>query len=361
MWIGVDWPSSIAAGLGMRQIQVEWLNRSGETSAGMERRNWLELNAAPQQGVSSVRSVDLATRRAATSSLWSLLQSPAIVLLGILMFAGCSTTADPVAYIAPPSIEASKYAAIVVDGNSGRVLFQSNADAPRYPASLTKMMVLYMVFEALDKGQISKSTAIPVSFNAASRPPTRIGFKLGQSIDVETAIKALATKSANDVAAAVAEFLGGSEGQFAQMMTAKARDVGMTATVFRNASGLPDPAQKTTARDMAVLGLVLRRRFPHHYHYFSLREFTYGGRTIRGHNDLLARNDVDGIKTGYIRASGFNVATSVSSNGRRLVAVVMGGKSAKSRNAHMEQLVDRYLPQATGMSADALTARPGVF
>ena len=280
---------------------------------------------------------------AAVSAVRSVLLSLPLLALAA---SGCSTTTDPVAFVAPSAFESSKYAAIVVDANNGTVLFQSNADSPRYPASLTKMMVLYMLFDALDMGLISKATQIPVSANAASRPPSKIGLKRGQTIDVETAIKALATKSANDVATAVAEFLGESEDRFAQMMTAQARELGMKHTRFRNASGLPDPAQITTARDMAILGLALRRRFPHHYHYFSLREFRYNGKTVRGHNGLLAKNGVDGIKTGYIRASGFNVATSMSRGGRRLVGVVMGGQSAKSRNEHMEQLLEKYLSRA---------------
>ncbi len=210
------------------------------------------------------------------------------------------------------------------------------------------MMTLYMLFEAIDEGRVGMDTPIPVSAYAASKPPSKIGFKKGQSIDAQTAILALCVRSANDVAAAVAEHLGGSEERFAAMMTAKARQLGMVSTTFRNASGLPDEGQRTTARDMAVLSVALHKRFPHHYHYFSNRQFSYAGKVIRGHNDLLGRvAGVDGLKTGYIRASGFNLATSVGRGGRRVVAIVMGGESAKIRNEHMEELIETFMPQAS--------------
>ena len=240
----------------------------------------------------------------------------------------------------------TKYAAIVIDGSNGRVLYQSSAEALRYPASLTKMMTLYLLFEAMQSGRVSRETQIPVSDYARSRPPTKIGFKSGQSIDVELAIMALVTKSANDVAVAVAEYLGGSEDNFATMMTARARQIGMRSTTFRNASGLPNPGQVTTARDMALLGVALRTRFPQYYSYFSVKNFNYRGRTIRGHNELIGGVDgVDGIKTGYTRASGFNVVTSVSRGNRKLVAVVMGGDTARKRNAAMAALIERYIPE----------------
>jgi D-alanyl-D-alanine carboxypeptidase len=272
----------------------------------------------------------------------------AAVFAVFVLLAACSTTGTLEVAPPPTNVNSSpKYAAIVVDANSGRILFQANADQPRYPASLTKMMTLYMLFEAIESGRVSRTALIPVSDHARSRPPSKIGFKRGQSIDVDTAIRALAVKSANDVAVAVAEYLGGTEEQFAQMMTAKARQLGMSGTTFRNASGLPDDQQYTTARDMALLGMALRRRFPSYYAHFSSTSFAYNGRTIRGHNDLVEEVDgVDGIKTGYIRASGYNVATSVSRDGRRMVVVVMGGESAKSRNAHVHELIIRYFPGA---------------
>jgi D-alanyl-D-alanine carboxypeptidase len=262
-----------------------------------------------------------------------------------LAFTGCTTT--EVMQPPLPVSTSSKYAAIVVDAGSGRLLYAENADEPRYPASLTKMMTLYLLFEALESGRVSMAAQIPVSAEAASRPPTRIGFKPGESIDVDSAIRALAVKSANDVAAAVAEYLGGTEAQFAATMTAKARQLGMNATVFRNASGLPDQAQVTTARDMARLSMALRSRFPQYYPYFSAQSFTYRGKVIRGHNDLIGRvAGVDGIKTGYTRASGYNIATSLDNGRRRIVAVVMGEDSAKVRNAHMEQLIARFSAHA---------------
>lgn len=244
---------------------------------------------------------------------------------------------------------AGKYAAIVVDAKTGKQLFEANSTAPRYPASLTKMMTLYMLFEALDSGGVTKDTQIPVSAFAASQPPTKMRLKPGETIDVETAIHALTVKSANDVAVAVGEFLSGSEEAFAGAMTARARQIGMRATVFRNASGLPDGGQHTTARDMAVLGMALRQRFPQYYYYFSTSDFMFRGKLVRGHNDMLGRvRGVDGIKTGYIRASGFNIVTSYDADGRRIVVVVMGADSARERNAHAEALLQRVLTPSSG-------------
>jgi len=268
----------------------------------------------------------------------------AFVMLATL--AACSTS-DSLSLMPPTRPDSPKYASIVIDGNTGKVLYEVDSAAPRYPASLTKMMTLYMLFEAMESGGVTRQTQIPVSANAARQPPTKIGFKPGQSIDAESAILALVTKSANDVAVAIGEYLGGTEDQFAAMMTAKARTLGMTGTTFRNASGLPDAQQKTTARDMALLGMALKKRFPAEYGYFSSQSFAYNGRTIRGHNELLKSVDgVDGIKTGYIRASGYNICTSVGRGGRRLVVVVMGGDTARERNTHVEELIERYLPRA---------------
>lgn len=271
----------------------------------------------------------------------------AIAALLFFVFAVSACTTQSVMQVEP--LASDKYAAVVVDVNTGKVLYERNARDIRYPASLTKMMTLYMMFEAIDQGRMGMETQIPVSAYAAGRPPTKIGFRAGQSIDTRSAILALCVRSANDVASAVAEHLGGSEERFAAMMTARARQLGMRQTTFRNASGLPDEGQRTSAHDMAILSMALRKRFPHHYHYFRNRDFTYNGKLIRGHNDLLGRvAGVDGLKTGYIRASGFNLATSVSRHGRRIVAVVMGGESARSRNAHMEELIETYLPRASG-------------
>lgn len=185
-----------------------------------------------------------------------------------------------------------------------------------------------------------------MSAHAASQAPSKLGFRPGQTIDVDTAIKAIVVKSANDVAAALAEYLGGTEEQFAALMTDKARRLGMRGTTFHNASGLPDPQQITTARDMALLGLALRRHYPQQYYYFGTQEFVFNGKLVRGHNRVLSQlNGADGIKTGYVRASGFNIVTSVSDNGRQLVAVVMGGNTAKTRDAQVVSLVNTYLPQ----------------
>jgi D-alanyl-D-alanine carboxypeptidase len=280
--------------------------------------------------------------------LLSLIQRCLLAVALAAVVAGCTTMTPPEQLLAVPAAPA-KYAAIVVDAKTGKQLFEMNSTTPRYPASLTKMMTLYMVFEALDAGRITKQTQIPVSAHAASQPPTKMWLKPGETIDVDTAIHALTVKSANDVAAAVGEFLGGSEEAFAAAMTAKARQIGMRNTVFRNASGLPDDGQYTTARDMAVLGMALRQRFPHYYYYFSTPDFMFRGKLVRGHNDMLGRvRGVDGIKTGYVRASGFNIVTSYSADGKRIVVVVMGADSARERNAHAEALLERALAPSSG-------------
>ena len=247
----------------------------------------------------------------------------------------------------PGAYANSKYAAIVVDVKSGKTLFSRHADSSRYPASLTKMMTLYVLFEEMERGRFTTSSRLRVSKYAAGRPPSKLGLKAGRTISVETAIKALAVKSANDVATVVAEAIEGTEAKFARRMTATARSIGMKRTVFRNASGLPDAKQKTTARDMALLGRAIQDRFPKYYKYFGTRTFAYGKRRYRNTNRLLGNvSGVDGIKTGYTRASGFNLVTSVNHKGRHIVAVVMGGKTGKSRNAHMRTLIDRHLKKA---------------
>lgn len=266
--------------------------------------------------------------------------SPANVLIAMIVAVATSVAAAPA--------WAGKYAAIVVDANTGKTLFSSHAEEPRFPASLTKMMTLYMVFEAMQAGRINKQTRVPFSAHAAAQPPTKLGVRAGNSITVETAIYALVTKSANDAAAALGEMLGGSEMGFARLMTAKARQLGMRSTTFRNASGLPNGEQKTTARDMATLGIALREHYPQYYSYFSTRSFTFGKTRMGNHNKLLGRvKGVDGIKTGYIRASGFNLVSSVKTGGKSLVAVVMGGNTGASRDAHMAELIRKYLPKAS--------------
>jgi D-alanyl-D-alanine carboxypeptidase len=273
------------------------------------------------------------------------------VLLGGAAACSTSQTLESAAVVTtPPPVSAplsAKHAAIVVDSDTGRTLYESNSTQPRFPASLTKMMTIYMLLDAMERGRVNKATPIPVSAHAARQPPTKLGVRPGQSIPAEIAILALVTKSANDVAAAVGEFLGGSEEQFGAMMTAKARQLGMSGTVFRNASGLPDPQQHTTARDMAVLGIRLRRDFPQYYAYFSVQSFQFNGRTITGHNRLLKRiPGADGIKTGFIRDSGFNIVTSVTRGSKHLVGVVMGGDSGKARDDYAVALMEHYLPPA---------------
>lgn len=255
---------------------------------------------------------------------------------------------------------AAKSAAIVIDAKTGKVLYSSDADGRRYPASLTKMMTLYLTFEALAKGRISKNSPVVFSANAAAEPPTKLGVKRGGSVTVETAILSMVTKSANDSATALGEMLGGNEANFARMMTAKARALGMRGTVFRNANGLPDPGQFTTARDMAMLGIALREHFPQYYGYFSQRSFLYGRQRINGHNRLLGRiKGVDGIKTGYTRASGYNLVSSVSDGDRRIVAVVMGGRSGGSRDSQMAGLINACMPKASSSGGGVLIAKAG--
>ena len=245
-----------------------------------------------------------------------------------------------------PSTESYQpsYSSIVVDANSGAVMQATNADAPRHPASLTKIMTLYLLFERLEQGKIKLTTEIPASAHSASQAPSKLGLKPGETIRVETAIRAIVTKSANDVAVMVAEALGGDEPAFAKLMTAKAQALGMSQTVYRNASGLPEDQQITTARDQAVLGRAIQDRFPNYYPYFSTQTFVFRGKSIRNHNHLLGVIDgVDGIKTGYIHDSGFNIVTSVHRANRHLIAVVFGGRSAEARDARVRSLIDNNI------------------
>jgi D-alanyl-D-alanine carboxypeptidase len=230
---------------------------------------------------------------------------------------------------------------IVVDGNTGLTLEASKPNALRHPASLTKIMTLYLLFERIEQRTIGLDTQLRVSENAASQAPTKLGLKAGQTIAVEDAIKAMVTKSANDAAVTVAENLGGDEGEFAKLMTHKAHALGMSHTTYVNASGLPDDNQITTAQDQALLGRAIQERFPRYYKYFSTKEFVYRGIAMRNHNHLLGVvGGVDGIKTGYTRSSGFNLVTSVHRDGRYIVAVVLGGHTASERDARMRELID---------------------
>lgn len=253
---------------------------------------------------------------------------------------------------------AVKFSTIVVDARTGALLSGDDPDGYRQPASLTKMMTLYLLFQDLKSGRVKLSTNLKVSRRSASMAPSKLGLKAGTTITVEQAIKALVIKSANDAAATVGENLGGgSEAAFANRMTRVARQIGMRRTTFKNASGLPNPAQVTTARDMATLGLRLMRDFPQYYPYFRSTSFVFKGRLIKGHNRLVGRfPGTDGIKTGYINASGFNLVTSTKRGDKRVVGVVMGARSSGTRNAHMMTIISRALPKARGGNTIAAVA-----
>lgn len=248
-------------------------------------------------------------------------------------------------FIAPQTARAAsnpKYAAIVIDADTGTVLFSRNADSLRYPASLTKMMTLYMTFDALDKGTLKLDQKLKVSKRASGQAPSKLYLEPGETITVEQAIKALITKSANDVATVLAEAMGGTEYQFALNMTQQARQLGMYKTTFRNASGLPNRRQKTTASDLATLARALYDHFPQYYSYFATKSFTWKDKTYTSHNSLLkSYTGTDGIKTGYTRASGFNLTTSAVHDDERLIGVVLGGRSSKTRDAHMKLILDQ--------------------
>ena len=257
-------------------------------------------------------------------------RSLTLLLAGLaLFFAGAGPAA------------AARSAAIIMDAATGAVLYEDDADGSRYPASLTKVMTLYMLFEALDAKRVTLDSKFAVTARAANQDPTKLGLKEGETIAVRDVILGLITKSANDAAVVAAEGLGGSEPQFALQMTEKARRLGMANTTFRNASGLPDPQQKSTARDLALLARAMIKNYPHHYHFFQTQSFSYKGITHANHNRLNNWYDgADGLKTGYIRASGFNLVTSAKRDNRRLIGVVMGGISPGSRDQEMARLLD---------------------
>jgi D-alanyl-D-alanine carboxypeptidase len=270
------------------------------------------------------------TRR--TSALW-------VLAVAALLLLGSASSEE--------ARSKERYAAILVDNISGQILAAENADAYRHPASLVKIMTLYMLFEELELGTLTLQSKLKVSAAASRQPPSKAGLKTGQSILVADAIKLLVTKSANDVAVVVAENIAGSEAAFAMLMTQKAVDLGMRRTTFRNASGLPDPKQVTTARDLAVLSRRIIKDYPRYFGFFALEFFTYRGKRHRNHNGLLfSYEGTDGIKTGYIRASGFNIAVSARQGKKHLLAIVMGGKSPKERNAKATALLDYGFPRA---------------
>jgi len=235
----------------------------------------------------------------------------------------------------------ARYASIVVDFETGRVLEAVNPDVRNYPASLTKMMTIYLAFEAMQKGRLKMSQPLPVSARAAAARPSKLGLTPGTTITVHDAILAMMTKSANDAAVVMGEAIGGTEHKFSEIMTRKARELGMERTIFRNASGLPNRRQMSTARDMATLAKHLMTDFPEQYKLFATPEFEYDGHVYRNHNALLdSYPGVDGLKTGYTRASGFNLVASATRNGRRIIGVIFGGRSSSARNARMEHLLD---------------------
>jgi len=256
-------------------------------------------------------------------------------LLVALAIATAGVAASQAASAAP------QYAVVIVDADSGRVILSDSPTAQTHPASLTKMMTLYLTFDAIKAGSLRLDQRITVSAEAASRPPTKLGIGAGKTIAVKDAIMALITLSANDMSVALAEAIAGSEDAFARRMTSRARELGMSATVFRNANGLPDPDQVTNAADMTRLGLALMRDHADYYPYFATVDWRYGGKVIRNHNRMLGRYEgTNGIKTGYIKASGFNLVVSVERDGHHLVGAIFGGSSARARDDHMIELLD---------------------
>ena len=238
-------------------------------------------------------------------------------------------------------------ASLVMDAYSGRVLYQSNADTQCYPASLTKVMTLYLLFEKLEQGKVTLNTKLKVSHHAAAQAPSRLGLKPGETIRVEDAILALVTKSANDIAVVVAEYIGGTESDFAELMTSKAKKIGMSRTRYMNASGLPNKSQLTTARDQATLAHRIQVDFPQYYRYFGTKTFAWDGRVFKNHNHLLGKYEgMNGLKTGYTAASGFNLTTTVKRDGKSVIGVVLGGKTARARDLQMIAILDRTMPKA---------------
>jgi D-alanyl-D-alanine carboxypeptidase len=261
--------------------------------------------------------------------------------------------------MAAPAAARDKAASMVVDADTGEVLHASNVDSRNYPASLTKIMTLYLLFDELESGKVRLSDRMPVSKHAAAQAPSKLDLSPRQSITVENAMLGLVTKSANDAAVVIAEHLGGSEAAFAARMTRKAHELGMSKTVFKNANGLPNPEQKTTARDMATLARALIHNHARQYHYFGTREFTFNGQVIPNHNHLLGSYEgADGIKTGYIDASGFNLVASAKREGRRLIGVVFGGQSAGARDRLMARLLDAGFDRTPGSSGVELAELP---
>jgi D-alanyl-D-alanine carboxypeptidase len=277
----------------------------------------------------------------------------ALIRRGLLsLLLAVAVTLTPTRAPQAQSADNARYAAIVVDAESGEVLFARHADSRRYPASITKVMTLYLAFEALAEGKIKLDDVITVSPRAASQPPSKLGLAAGQTITVDDAMRATAVRSANDMAMALAEHIGGSQDRFAAQMTLKARELGMTQTRYVNPNGLPDARQLTSARDLAILARAVMRDYPQYYRYFGLHDWAYNGRDYRNTNGLLrGGNGYDGMKTGYTNASGYNLAASAVRDGRRIITIVLGGRSTASRNAHVAALMD------TGFEVERARAR----
>lgn len=301
-------------------LPVRFDRRTAPAGAKPRRRLLLAICAA--LALSGCQSADL-SRTDLTAGLLPLSKAPALSYQDTAVIRG--------------------YSAIVVDGANGRVLFADDADGLRHPASLSKLMTLYLLFEAIEEGKVGLDDGLVVSAAAAAKPPSKLGLQPGSTIRVRDAIPALAVKSSNDVASVVAENLGGgSETVFAAAMTRKARELGMMHTRFVNPSGLPDPQQISTARDMAVLGIAVRRRFPQFASVFKMTEFQYAGRTYKATNKLLGKVDgVDGMKTGYVRDSGFNLVASATRGRQQRIVVVIGGETSRGRDARVVELLER--------------------
>jgi D-alanyl-D-alanine carboxypeptidase len=299
-----------------------------------------------------VWSTGLASQRVLSFSRPTLWRVVAAVFIAVLCLAPVATQAAKVP---------RAYAGIVVDAKSGKVLYESDADDYRYPASVTKVMTLYVLFQELEAGKVKLSDKMKVSKHAASAVPTKLGLKAGSSISVENAIKALVTLSANDMARVVAEYISGSESAFAKRMTSTAKALGMKKTTYANASGLPDGRQVTTVRDQAVLAAAIYEHFPKYYKYFQTKSFSYGKRTYGNHNNLLGKNGIDGIKTGYINSSGYNLMTAARTDGKHIVVVGFGFNKAGTRDSKVRELVNKYRPKArSGSYLDvAMIPEPG--
>ena len=300
------------------------------------------------------------------ASSWMLAVQPALARHHHHAHRGRAVLARAIGRARPMHVRPGSYtppfSVYAVDGNSGRVLYGQDENGQRHPASITKVMTLYLLFERLEKHQLTLDDRIEVSAHAASMPPTKLGLRPGSTIRIEDAVKAIVTKSSNDMAVAIAERLGGDEATFAQMMTRKAHALGMTRTNFVNASGLPDDMQLTTAHDLVILGRAIHDRYPRYFHFFSTPSFRYAGQFMQNHNHLMEQVEgMDGIKTGYTRSSGFNLLSSVSRNGHWLVSVVLGGKTRLGRDRIMADLISSEIDKcATVRTAAAITENPAL-